>query len=320
LCRPFKIGREEVSISSSIGIALSNSDYTEPDRILRDADAAMYRAKQAGPSRIEIFSPQMHREAVTQLRLENDLRKALERNEFLLYYQPIVSMDTETTVGFEALIRWNHPERGLVQPLEFIPSAEDTGQIVSIGKWVLTNACKWMASLVMQAPTIPAEFSVSINVSGIQFAESDVPADVAQALEVSGLAPSRLKLEIVESTLMKNPTQSIAALDKLRNLGVQVMIDDFGTGYSSLSYLSRLPIDALKIDRSFVHEMTANEHSAEIIRCIIAMANALKLGVVAEGVETREQANVLLSLGCTVGQGFLFAAPMPSTESLEKIR
>jgi len=317
LSKPFFLGTEEAHVSASVGIVIGTPEYDDPDVLLRDADQAMYRAKAAGKARIEIFSPQMHAEAMNQLRLENDLRRALERNEFILQYQPIVALATGAVTGFEALIRWQSPDRGLVMPGEFLPLCEDSGLIIPLGEWALNEGCRWLSALRNSTIAEHAGFTLSVNVSVNQFFKGMIAAQVQAALSKSNLPGELIKLEIVESTLMKNPVEAVNALEILRKLGVQVMIDDFGTGYSSLSYLSRLPIDALKIDQSFVHSLSQNEHSAEIVRCIVSMAAALKLDVIAEGIETAEQGEALRQFGCKFGQGYFFSRPLSSEIAVE---
>jgi len=317
LAKPFFLGGEEAHVSASIGIVIGTPEYTDSDVLLRDADSAMYRAKAAGKARIEIFSPQMHAEAMNQLRLENDLRRALERNEFILEYQPIIALATGVVTGFEALIRWKSPDRGLVMPNEFLPLCEESGLIIPLGEWVLYEGCTWLKALHSTTVAGSPDFTLSINVSVNQFYKGMIASQVQAALSKSDLPGKYLKLEIVESILMKNPAEAVNALELLRKLGVQVMIDDFGTGYSSLSYLSRLPIDALKIDQSFVFNLSHSEHSAEIIRCIISMADALKLDVIAEGIETVDQAEALKRFGCKFGQGYFFSRPLASDIAIE---
>jgi EAL domain-containing protein (putative c-di-GMP-specific phosphodiesterase class I) len=317
LTRPFLFGGEEARVSASIGIVVGTSDYNDPDVLLHDADSAMYRAKAAGKGRVEIFSPQMHVEAMNLMRLENDLHKAFERDEFVLHYQPIVALATGAVIGFEALVRWQSPDRGLVLPGEFLPLCEESGFIIPLGEWVLNEGCRWLSALQSPAVAGHAKFTLSVNVSVNQFNNGMITSQVQDALSNSSLRGKYLKLEIVESVLMQNPIEAVNALEALKELGVQVMIDDFGTGYSSLSYLTRLPIDALKIDQSFVHGMSQHEHSAEIVRCIISMAAAMELDVIAEGIETAEQREALKNVGCKLGQGYFFSKPLPSDIAVE---
>lgn len=306
LAQPFTIGGQEVFTSASIGIALSATGYHRPEELLRDADTAMYRAKAAGKSTHEIFDQGMHSRAVAQLQLETNLRRALERQEFRLYYQPTVSLRTGRLTGFEALLRWHHPERGIVFPTEFIPLIEETGLILPIGKWVLEEACKQLN--VWQKQFQPG-LTISVNLSGKQFAQSDLVQDLSLILEQIDLKPNTLMLEITESTIMERPESMTHTLEKLRHLGVQLHIDDFGTGYSSLSYLHRFPINALKIDHSFVTRMGIDEN-LEIVRTIMNLARNLGMDVIAEGVENKEQVAQLKALQCDYAQGFFFSRPV----------
>jgi len=306
---PVLVGSHEVFTSASIGIALSDTHYLRPEEVLRDADTAMYRAKSRGRARHEVFDADMHHTAVSLLRLETDLRRALERHEFGLAYQPVVSAATGRVSGLEALIRWHHPERGLVPPQEFIRVAEETGQIVPIGQWVLREACRqmhaWRAVLPNGDPV-----SVSVNLSPRQFGDPTLVDTVAGALADTGLPAAGLRLEITESILMDHAEASVRLLTRLKDLGVQVEVDDFGTGYSSLGYLHRFPLDALKVDRSFVSRVEVDAENREIVRTIVTLARNLSMAVVAEGVETEGQRAYLQGLGCDAMQGYLFAGPL----------
>jgi diguanylate cyclase (GGDEF)-like protein/PAS domain S-box-containing protein len=308
LSRPFNLGGHEVFTTVSIGIAPSTIGYDRPENFLRDADTAMYCAKTLGKARHEVFDKNMHARAMNQLQLETDLRRALEREEFFIHYQPIVSLETGRIVSFEALVRWQHPERGIIPPSKFIPVAEETGLIVPLGGWVLRESCRQMREWQMLHPTNPL-LSISVNLSGKQFAQPDLIDQIKQALKETGLAPSSLKLEITESVVMENIETATEMLKQLRALGVELSIDDFGTGYSSLSYLHRFPIDTLKIDRSFVTQMSDNNENTEIVRTIIMLARNLDMNVVAEGVETEPQLAQLMTLGCQCAQGYLFSKP-----------
>jgi diguanylate cyclase (GGDEF)-like protein/PAS domain S-box-containing protein len=309
LAASFNLGGHEVFTSASIGIAPSTTGYDRPDDVLRDADTAMYRAKLLGKSRHVTFDREMHARAVNLLRLETDLRRAVERREFLIHYQPIVTLDTGELYGFEALVRWRHPKHGVISPLDFIPVAEETGLIVPIGRWVLAEACRQTRLWQEQFPAHPP-LSISVNLSAKQFTQPDLIEQVERVLRETGLDPGSLKLEITESAVMENSGTAVEMLKRLRAVGVELSIDDFGTGYSSLSYLHRFPVSTLKIDRSFVSRMTDNDENAEFVRTIITLARTLGMQVVAEGVETQAQLARLKALGCERGQGFYFSRPM----------
>jgi len=315
LTLPFELDKNSSFTSASIGIALSDTGYDHPDDILRDADTAMYRAKENGKARYELFDLGMHARAVSRLKLESDLRQAVEQNEFCVHYQPIVALDSERLAGFEALVRWNHPERGLVHPAEFVPAAEETGLIVPIGLWVLEEACATLHKWQQQSPC-HRSLTLSVNLSARQLSQLDLVDQVKQTLERTKLDPRCLKLEITESVVMENAEAATNMFKQLRTLGVQLSIDDFGTGYSSLSYLHRFPVNYLKIDRSFVSRMTETNDNAEIVRTIVTLARNLGLEVIAEGVETLEQKEQLRALGCEYGQGYFFARPVAADKVL----
>jgi len=306
---PFKLASHEAITTASIGVALSTSGYTEAEDIIRDADTAMYRAKDRGKARCEIFDTAMHTRAVTLLRLESDLRRALEKDELCVYYQPIVSLASGELHGFEALVRWRHPERGIVSPDDFVPLAEETGLILPIGLRVLWDACnqlrKWQQYSLSNRDLI-----MSVNLSGKQLMQPDLIERIEEVLHESQINPWHLKLEITETVVMENPELAAVTLAKLRSLGVRLSIDDFGTGYSSLSYLNRFPVDTLKIDRSFVTSMNAADENLQIVKTIVTLAGNLGMQVVAEGVETEEQLDQLRSLKCQYGQGFYFSRPL----------
>ena len=308
LSHPFVLDKNSAFASSSIGIALSSSGYDRPEDILRDADTAMYRAKENGKARYEVFDHGMHARAVSRLQLESDLRQAVEQKEFCVYYQPIVSLQTGRLAGFEALVRWNHPRRGLVSPADFIPVAEETGLIVPIGEWVLQEACRHIRQCQLAHPT-HRSLSLSVNLSARQVAQPDLLDRIKEALAVSKLDAHCLKLEITESVVMENAEAAALMFKQLRALGVQLSIDDFGTGYSSLSYLHRFPLNYLKIDRSFVSRLTTENDNA-IVRTISTLARNLGMEVIAEGIETEEQYQQLRLLGCEYGQGYLFSHPV----------
>jgi diguanylate cyclase (GGDEF)-like protein/PAS domain S-box-containing protein len=309
LALPFILGGREVFTSVSIGIALSNPSYEQPEDILRDADTAMYRAKSLGKARYEVFDADMRASVLARLQLETDLRQALERGEFRNFYQPIVNLVSGETVGFEALLRWQHPTRGLLGPAEFIPVAEETGLIRELGWWNLREAClqisEWRAAIDAHS-----HLTISVNLSAKQFLQPNLVADISKLLRELALPPEALKLEITESTVMADPSSAVEMLQQIKSLGIRLAIDDFGTGYSSLSYLHRFPLDTLKIDRSFISGMGDDGEGMEIARTILPMANNLRLDVVAEGVETLQQVAMLKKLHCKYGQGFYFSKPL----------
>jgi len=312
LSPPLRIRGHDVFATASVGIARAATRYEQAHELLRDADIAMYRAKRRGRGSSEIFDTSMHVIATTRLKMETELRRALERQELRIHYQPLVSLETRRITGMEALVRWQHPERGLLLPLEFIPLAEEIGAIVPLGRWVLKNACaearRWQRT--NGGPPV----AISVNLSARQFSQSDVLALTCEALEESGLPAPSLRLELTESALMDDPVAAAAKLGQLKQLGVNLDIDDFGTGYSSLSYLRRFPIDALKIDRAFVSKMDADVEDREIVRTIVTLAANLGVSAVAEGVETPAQEAQLRSFHCPYAQGFLFSRPVPAAE------
>jgi diguanylate cyclase (GGDEF)-like protein/PAS domain S-box-containing protein len=304
----FNLLGQEVYTTMSIGIALA-SDYEQVSDVLRDAETAMHQAKARGKARYEVFGHDMHGELMSRLKMEMDLRRACERDELFVDYQPIVSLQSRTLIGFEALVRWRHPEFGLVPPKDFIPVAEETGQILTIGQTVLESACRQAREWQQTYPAAPPLF-VSVNLSVKQFNQEGLVENIASLLEQFQLPPRCLKLEITESVFSDNIEAAVGLLIQLRELGVQLSIDDFGTGYSSLSYLQRFPIDTLKIDRSFVTQMMDNEENLAIVRTIVALARNLGMDVVAEGVETEDQLKLLRKLECENGQGYLFSTPL----------
>jgi diguanylate cyclase (GGDEF)-like protein/PAS domain S-box-containing protein len=307
---PFRIDEKELFSSISIGIALSTLGYDQPEDYLRDADTAMYRAKALGKGRFEVFDANMRASIVRRLAVENDLRYAIDRKEFRNYYQPIVALDSGRIVGFEALLRWQHPTRGIVGPSEFIPIAEETGLIRELGWWALTEACRQI-SIWRGLHESLAELSVSVNLSTKQFVDPSFGAKLATLVRELNFAPGTLKLELTESSIMSDSSAAVATLAFLRSLGIPLAIDDFGTGYSSLSYLHRFPLDTLKIDRSFTDAMPKGGKDANMVsKTIMPLAQHLGLDVVAEGVETVEQADLLRNLRCKYAQGFLFSRPL----------
>lgn len=309
LAVPFSINKREVFTTASIGIALSSTGCTNAEDILRDADTAMYRAKSQGKARHVVFDKEMHERAIDVLQLETDIRRAIGYQEFDIAYQPIVALGDFKLRGFEALVRWRHPQRGLISPANFIPVAEEMGLIIKIDQWVLRKACQQMREWQERFPSDPP-LCISVNLSGKQFAQPDLVEQVKAVLADTGIDPRGLKLEITESVVMENIETTTALLWKLRELGLRLSIDDFGTGYSSLSYLHRFPIDTLKIDRSFVSRMVDNNENMEIVRTIVMLAKNLGMDVVAEGVETKEQLQQLRKLDCENGQGYLFSKPL----------
>ncbi len=312
---PLALPSGETFVSLSVGIALSSDGSESGAELLRNADVAMYRAKERGPSRIEIYTTDNEAHVVSRLRTSNELHRALERDEFELHYQPVVDLQTQTLVGMEALVRWQHPSRGLLLPYEFIPLAEDSGLIVALGAWILNEACRQtVAWTTARAGTDDdaSGLNISVNVSALQLAEPGFPGQVADAIEASGLHPDRLWLEITESALMRDEDDAVSILQSLRDLGLHVEIDDFGTGYSSLSYLQRFPVETLKIDRSFVDDLDQRSENAAIVRAILGLGDSLGLTIIAEGVERPVQATRLQALGCQFAQGYLFGRPLPA--------
>jgi predicted signal transduction protein with EAL and GGDEF domain len=307
LGEPFDIDGQQVLIGVSVGIAVGPGDGLTPDKLLRNADLALYRAKGDGRGTFRFFEPVMDLQMQTRRILEQDLRKALPAGEFELYYQPVVNLASQTVSGFEALIRWNHPQRGLVSPGTFIPLAEEIGFIVPMGEWVIREACATAAGW-------PGNSRVAINISAVQFRNPGLMQVIIGALATSGLDPTRLEIEITESVLLQNKDTTLAVLHQLRALGVRIALDDFGTGYSSLTYLQCFPFDKIKIDRSFVKDITENTGSLNIVRAVAALASGMGMTATAEGVETREQLDSITSEGCTEMQGFLFSRPLPARE------
>ncbi|MGF1602247.1 MAG: EAL domain-containing protein [Thermosynechococcaceae cyanobacterium] len=304
----FNLGGQEVFTTASIGIALGNPHYESAEDLLRDADAAMYQAKRQGKNQYILFQDTMHTQAVELLQLETDLRRAIERQEFQLHYQPIVEIRTHTIIGFEALARWQHPDRGLVPPSDFIPLAEDTGMIVPLGEWLLREACQQMQQWQQQFPR-EVPLSISVNISSCQFAQADFVSGLCDILAEHPIAEGSLKLEITEGVIMEQAETVAIKLNQLKALGIRLSIDDFGTGYSSLSYLQTFPVDTLKVDRSFVMKM-GHPDSCEIVKTIIMLAHNLKLDVIAEGVETLAQSKLLKEMNCEYAQGYLYSRPV----------
>jgi len=302
---PIELGEREVVVGASVGIALAADHGIEPDVVLRNADVAMYEAKKAGKGRSKMYDPDMFAQALRRLEMGNDLRRAIEQGELRLYYQPKVRLGTDSITGVEALVRWEHPERGLILPDEFIPLAEETGAIVPLGWWVLREACRRARDWGEQYPAA-LPLGVSVNVSGKQFQEADLVRGLAGILQEVGLEPSRLQLEITESAVMADTEYAVGLLRGLKGLGVKVAVDDFGTGYSSLSFLRRFPLDELKIDKEFVDGLGRSDQDEAIVRLVIDLSHALGLEAVAEGVETAEQLARLREMGCDQAQGYYF--------------
>jgi diguanylate cyclase (GGDEF)-like protein len=305
---PFIIDEHELFITVSIGISLYPDDGADAPTMLKNADAALYRAREQGGDNYQFYTADMNAKAMKRLTLENSLRRALERSEFEVYYQPVLDINTRKIVGMESLLRWHHPELGLVQPAEFIPLAEDTGMIVPIGEWVLRTSCGQSKSW-QEAGFAP--LSLAVNLSARQFQQQNLAEVVVRILQETGLNAHDLELELTESSIMKNAESAVRTLGELKAMGVKIAIDDFGTGYSSLGYLKRLPIDTLKIDRSFVCDVTTDPDDAALVMAIITLAHNLRLKVIAEGVDTEEQLKFLHLLRCDEWQGYLFSRPLP---------
>ncbi|MCU1595168.1 MAG: diguanylate cyclase/phosphodiesterase with sensor(s) [Frankiales bacterium] len=310
---PITVNGSELVVTVSTGIALTSGTDDAPSSLLRDADAAMYRAKQSGRARSVVFADEMRDEAMGRLDTEMQLRRAITEEQLRLHYQPLIDLRTGHLVGFEALVRWLHPTRGLVPPAEFIPIAEETGLVVPLGEWVLAEACRQLALWKARYPA-HSGLVMAVNLSGVQIVQPDVVARVADILTASGLDPACVALEITESVLMRDAEETMEVLRGLQGLGVRLHVDDFGTGFSSLSYLKRFPVDALKIDRSFVDGVGTDPEDGAIVQAILALASSLGMDTVAEGVETAGQLQALQELGCATAQGFLYSRPLPADE------
>ena len=316
LSQPFNLYGHEVFISVSVGVTLYPSDDENADNLLRNADSAMYRAKEFGRNNFQFYVAEMNIKARERLRLESSLRRALDRNEFMLYYQPRVSLESGRVIGAEALLRWRHPEMGLVPPSEFIPILDETGMIIPVGDWALREACR--QNREWQDRGLPP-IRVAVNLSVRQFIQKDLADTIVRALEAANLSAEHLEVEITEDLFLEHNQTNIITLARLKNMGIHISLDDFGTGYSSLSYLKRLPIDTLKIDQSFVRDIGDPDNKA-IASAIIAMASSLRLNVLAEGVETDEQLAFLRAQGCNEIQGFSFSHPLPADEFAQLLR
>jgi diguanylate cyclase (GGDEF)-like protein len=307
ISEPYDIDGQQAIVGTSIGIAVSPGDGDAPDKLLRNADLALYRAKGDGRGTFRFFESAMDEQMQARRIMELDLRKALPAGEFELYYQPVVNLESKEISGFEALIRWNHPEAGQIPPASFIPLAEEIGFIVPLGEWVIREACQ-------AAARWPEHLNVAVNISAAQFRGTSLMTVIVNALATSGLHPTRLEIEITESVLLQDREATLAVLHRLRSLGIRIAMDDFGTGYSSLTYLQSFPFDKIKIDRSFVKDITENAGSLYIVRAVAALANGMGMAATAEGVETSEQLDKIAAVGCTEMQGYLFSKPLPMAE------
>jgi diguanylate cyclase (GGDEF)-like protein/PAS domain S-box-containing protein len=314
LQEPFEIEQHEVFTTASIGIAMSGPGYSSPEELIRNADTAMYRAKARGRSCFEIFDADMHSKAIERLQLENNLRRAIERGEFCVHYQPIVCLKTGRILAFESLVRWEHPDRGMISPIEFIPVAEETGMIVAIGEFVLRTSCLQLREWRRQCPG-QENLMISVNLSVKEFSKANLIGSIADILTETDVSPHHLKLEITESALMESVEFVTRTLRQLRDMGIQLAIDDFGTGYSSLSYLHRFPMHTLKVDQAFIRDMSSSHESGQIVKTVLLLAQALSMSTIAEGIEGESQALALRALHCEAGQGYYFSRPLPAAEA-----
>jgi diguanylate cyclase (GGDEF)-like protein len=314
---PALIGGSSVQVTASAGVVMDMDRYRTPEEILRDADISMYKAKEQGKNRFRVFTPSMHTEAVEAVALENDLKRAIREKELFLEFQPIQSLKDSRTVGFEALVRWRHPAKGLLGPDQFIPLAEESGQILEIGAWVLRKACSTMAGW-RESIQATREMVIAVNLSGRQLEQADLVESIGDILRETGLPAEALRLEITETSLTVNSDRVLKIFNEIKNLGVQISIDDFGTGYSSLSYLQNFPVDTLKVDRSFIQGIANGHEDLEIVRAVVFLAHSLGMDVVAEGVEEIEQLTAVQGLDCEYVQGFYFSHPVSQAE-IEKM-
>jgi diguanylate cyclase (GGDEF)-like protein/PAS domain S-box-containing protein len=319
VAEPFQVENREVRVSVSIGIALSTPAHERPEDVLKDTDVAMRRAKSLGGSRCEVFDEAMHTRAVGRLRLEADLRTAMTEHQFRVYYQPVVQLDTRRIVSFEALLRWEHPVQGLISPYRFIEAAEDTGILVSIGHWLLLQACRQLRDGEANHSSGQA-MNITVNISARQFADARLVNDIQDALQQTGIDPSRLQVEITESVAAADPKLTVTVLSHLKHLGIGVVLDDFGIGTTSLRALRQFPVDALKVDRSLVREMQTDRAAGDIVEMIIALAHKMNLKAIAQGIETSRQMERLLELGCEFGQGYYFSQPMEAKAAQQFLR
>jgi diguanylate cyclase (GGDEF)-like protein len=318
MAEPYQVGSHTIQSTASIGVTTSAHAYASADEMIRDADTAMYRAKAAGKNRFVVFDSRMHEEALVRLAMESDLRQAVIQEQFYLLYQPIVTLENGRISGFEALIRWQHPVKGLVSPIEFIPVAEEIGIIVAIGEWVLRQACRQLAEW-REIPGL-GDLFISVNLSRKQLLCPDLVARIGDIIPRAGLPFSAVKLEITENAIMEDMDRAVAVLRQIRDLGVDLHVDDFGTGYSSLSCLHRFPVTGMKIDRSFVNNVADNQDYAAVVNAIVTLAHNLRLGLIAEGVETVDQMTMLRAMGCDLAQGYYFARPLPSDQAMAYAR
>lgn len=314
MLKPMVVAEHELIVTASIGIALCGGNAKTPDDILRDADKAMYRAKGSGKARYSWFEAGSPLQPMDRLRIETDLRRALDRGEFWVEYQPILSLAERKLSAFEALIRWKHPERGAVSPVEFIPVAEETFQILPIGWWILEEACRVFRDWVMRL-AIPAGITMHVNLSGLQFMEPDLIGQIEHILNRTSLDPGRLKLEITETVFIQQAESNRAVLAALKDMGVKLVVDDFGTGHSSLSYLSRFPVELLKIAGSFVAGLGQDQGNTEIVRAVLNLSQRLQMEAIAEGIETQAQADILAGMRCGFGQGYLLSQPLKASDA-----
>lgn len=319
VAEPFQLESRELRVSVSVGIALCTVEHTRPEDVLKDADVAMRRAKALGGSRCEVFDEVMHTRAVGRLKLESDLRGALVQRQFRIHYQPVVQLDTRRTVSFEALLRWDHPTQGLISPYRFIEAAEDTGVLVSIGHWLIVQACRQLREWEVSHPS-GQPMNVTVNVSARQFADARLVNDLQDALQETGIDPARLQLEMKESIAAADPKLTITVLSHLKHMGIRVILDDFGTGAMSLVQLTQFPVDALKIDRSLIRDMQTDKTASDVVELIMAMAHKMKYRVIGEGIETARQLERLMELGCEYGQGYYFSQPMEAKSALVYMR
>ncbi len=309
LARPFVLREREHFVSASVGIAIGDG-HEAPEALIRDADSALYRAKERGRGGYEIFDEVMRSRVIEHMQIENDLRRAIQRQELELHYQPVIKLSDGSIVALEALLRWNHPARGLIGPLGFIPVAEESRLIVPIGRWVIEQACRQAATWQELHPD-SAPVSVAVNLSARQIADPDLLSHIEGSVRANRIDPSSLWLELTETTLLDDTAFVERTLESLKGLGVRLVLDDFGVGFSSLGYLKRLPLSMIKLDRSFVENLTEGSHDAAIVRAVNEMADTIGIGVVAEGVETEEQVQMASALGCGFAQGFHFSEPVP---------